>query len=613
MTYNRTIAILALLLAAACNPAPEEEKPDVSPADKIQITVAPSRASIEMGETVQLTATVTSNNPDKERTVSWSSSAESIAIVSDDGLVTGQWVGTATITAKCGNASANCAITVTAGSSAGVYPTGSDPMYVWPLGGEGKISVVSASNWTLSCDAPWVTISPSSGSGTNANVIVSTTPNKQDEYRTAIIRFESDEGSKGLAITQHGNIFRTTLLKTRKVSHAFRIDYTSGVKFSKLIVILPYAETDQYQTIRESEYGDATLATSPEGVKYLYYAGTSNFPSSGSNVVKHDFTVDLQLLETDFSKITQRDIPYDTDQAWYKRYTGKSTDSDGSQMIDPTHSWIVANANSLWDESGGDVIEYARLCYEFVADSFTYGMYDGDNSVNAIIERMSGDCGNQHVIWMSLMRAKGVPARPIVMYSPDDFTHVRAEFCVAGYGWIPVDVTYHQGGGDYFGRFTDDNLVVMNHEFAFKATAGSDNFNIGLLQVVAWWYWYYGSGTVDGDISLTYADLEMVDWGICGTMQSPEWDVKFPIPMTKEGEWWVARNLAVGSSDEFKFVHNNSWDVNFGGWATSFDSPVSLSQNGPNICPGYNGSIDVYLNVDTATAYYLQAGSTFTH
>lgn len=613
MTYNRTIAILALLLAAACNPAPEEEKPDVSPADKIQITVAPSRASIEMGEIVQLTATVTSNNPDKERTVSWSSSAESIATVSDDGLVTGQWVGTATITAKCGNASANCAITVTAGSSAGVYPTGSDPMYAWPLGGEGKISVVSASNWTLSCDAPWITISPSSGSGTNANVIVSTTPNKQDEYRTAVIRFESDEGSKGFAITQHGNIFRTTLLKTRKVSHAFRIDYTSGVKFSKLIVILPYAETDQYQTIRESEYGDATLATSPEGVKYLYYAATSNFPSSGSNVVKHDFTVDLQLLETDFSKITQRDIPYDTDQAWYKRYTGKSTDSDGSQMIDPTHSWIVANANSLWDESGGDVIEYARLCYEFVADSFTYGMYDGDNSVNAIIERMSGDCGNQHAIWMSLMRAKGVPARPIVMYSPDDFTHVRAEFCVAGYGWIPVDVTYHQGGGDYFGRFTDDNLVVMNHEFAFKATAGSDNFNIGLLQVVAWWYWYYGSGTVDGDISLTYTDLEHVDWGICGTMQSPEWDVKFPIPMTKEGDWWVARDLAVSSGDEFKFVHENSWDVNFGGWATSFDSPVSLSQNGPNICPGYNGSIDVYLNVDTATAYYLQAGSTFTH
>ena len=96
-------------------------------------------------------------------------------------------------------------------------------------------------------------------------------------------------------------------------------------------------------------------------------------------------------------------------------------------------------------------------------------------------------------------------------------------------------------------------------------------------------------------------------------MQSPEWDVKFPIPMTKEGDWWVARDLAVSSGDEFKFVHENSWDVNFGGWATSFDSPVSLSQNGPNICPRYNGSIDVHLNVDTATAYYLQAGSTFTH
>ena len=139
-----------------------------------------------------------------------------------------------------------------------------------------------------------------------------------------------------------------------------------------------------------------------------------------------------------------------------------------------------------------------------MANTFTYGIYDGDNSVNAIIERMSGDCGNQHAIWLSLMRAKGVPARPLVMYSPDDFTHVRAEFCVAGYGWIPVDVTYHQGGGDYFGRFTDDNLVVMNHEFAFKATAGTDKFNIGLLQVVAWWFWCSGPVNADGETSLTF-------------------------------------------------------------------------------------------------------------
>lgn len=616
---NSLFTLMAFALLFACTP--EQNKPSGTEdseggKDKTvhvtDIHLDRLSATIKEGESIMLIATVTPENADN-KSVSWSSSSNTVATVDANGKVTGIKAGTATITARCESASANCTITVTTGVQVGIYPTSSDPMYAWSLGGEDKISVVSAGNWTLSCDAPWLTISQTSGSGTNDNVVISTVPNKQDDDRTAVIRFESNEGSQEFSITQHCNIFRTTFLKTRKLSHAFKVYYTSGVRFSKLIVMLPYAETDQYQTIRESQYGNATLATSSEGVKYLYYTGTNNFPASGSDVVKHDFTVDFQLLETDFSKITQRNLPYDTEQAWYKRYTGKSTDTDGSQMIDPTHSWVVSNANSLWDKSGGDVIEYARLCYEFVAESFTYGIYDGDNSVNAIIGRMSGDCGNQHAIWMSLMRAKGVPARPIVMYSPDDFTHVRAEFCVAGYGWIPVDVTYHQGGGDYFGRFTDDNLVVMNHEFAFKAKIGSDNFNIGLLQVVAWWYWVYVSGTVDGDISLTYADIKTVDWGICGTMQSPQWDVQFPIPMAKEGDWWVARDLKVSSGDEFKFVHNNSWKVNFGGRAISFDSPVSLWQDGPNICPGYNGNIDVYLNVDTATAYYLQAGSTFTH
>lgn len=47
----------------------------------------------------------------------------------------------------------------------------------------------------------------------------------------------------------------------------FRFNYDIGDNITKLIVMLPYAETDQYQTIRESEYGDATLATSPEGVQ----------------------------------------------------------------------------------------------------------------------------------------------------------------------------------------------------------------------------------------------------------------------------------------------------------------------------------------------------------
>jgi hypothetical protein len=334
-------------------------------------------------------------------------------------------------------------------------------------------------------------------------------------------------------------------------------------------------------------------------------------PQQGSIEIEHTYTVDFQYLETDFSKIIHRDLPYDTESALYKRYTSRCTADAGYQMIDPAHPWVVSQAESLWSQSGGDPVEYARLCYEKVASAFSYGIYDGDNSVDEILDRMSGDCGNQHAVWLSLMRCKGIPARPVVMNSPDDFTHVRGEFCVAGYGWIPVDVTYHQGGGDYFGKFTNDHLVVMNRDFSFKPLpVGGESFHINLHQVVTWWYWYYGSGQVTGDYSLTYADIpEPVDaeWGITGTMVFPQWTTESPIPMTLEGNWWVARGVNLEASDKFKFIHNNSWDVNRGGTFSGLGNVFSMTQDGPDILPGINGSVDIYMNADTYQAYLIEA------
>ena len=73
-----------------------------------------------MGGTARLTATV---KPDEAtvKTVQWSSSDDSVATVAADGTVTAVKEGTATITAKCGEKSADCAVTVKA--AAPVSPT----------------------------------------------------------------------------------------------------------------------------------------------------------------------------------------------------------------------------------------------------------------------------------------------------------------------------------------------------------------------------------------------------------------------------------------------------------------------------------------------------------
>ena len=77
------------------------------------ISISPTREVITVGETLQLSATVTPPNA-TNRTVSWLSSSTAIASVSSSGIVTAVAEGVATITAKAGDKSATCTITVRA-------------------------------------------------------------------------------------------------------------------------------------------------------------------------------------------------------------------------------------------------------------------------------------------------------------------------------------------------------------------------------------------------------------------------------------------------------------------------------------------------------------------
>ena len=79
------------------------------------ITLDKTTATVEEGATVTLTATVTPDNA-TDKTVTWSTSNEAIATVSG-GVVTGVKAGEVTITAKAGDKSATCTVTVTAKQS----------------------------------------------------------------------------------------------------------------------------------------------------------------------------------------------------------------------------------------------------------------------------------------------------------------------------------------------------------------------------------------------------------------------------------------------------------------------------------------------------------------
>src|SRR5207302_720893 len=79
------------------------------------VDVTPPSASVQAGQTVQLTGTprVAGGNPLSGRTVTWSSSNTSVATVSNSGLVSAVTPGSATITAASEGKSGTSTITVT--------------------------------------------------------------------------------------------------------------------------------------------------------------------------------------------------------------------------------------------------------------------------------------------------------------------------------------------------------------------------------------------------------------------------------------------------------------------------------------------------------------------
>ena len=80
--------------------------------DPTGITLNKSTASVEVGKTTQLNATLQPSGA--TGTITWTSSNNSVASVNNNGRVTGVAEGTATITATCGSYHASCTVTVTA-------------------------------------------------------------------------------------------------------------------------------------------------------------------------------------------------------------------------------------------------------------------------------------------------------------------------------------------------------------------------------------------------------------------------------------------------------------------------------------------------------------------
>lgn len=116
------------------------------------VTLDRETAEIIAGESIKLTATVEPGDA-TNRTVTWTSSASSVASVAQDGTVTAHTAGTAVITAKAGEKSATCTVTVIADE---FYPTPSS-VSLPTEGGTFVVTVTAVRSYHLSSKPDWIT------------------------------------------------------------------------------------------------------------------------------------------------------------------------------------------------------------------------------------------------------------------------------------------------------------------------------------------------------------------------------------------------------------------------------------------------------------------------
>ena len=123
------------------------------PAAVASVTVSPAAASVSVGATLQLTATLKdgSGNVLTGRSVIWASNTPAVAPASGSGLVTGLVVGTATVTATSGGQSGSAAVTVTPMSApTPLYTLGNGTnYYVAPSGSDGNPCTATAPCYTM--------------------------------------------------------------------------------------------------------------------------------------------------------------------------------------------------------------------------------------------------------------------------------------------------------------------------------------------------------------------------------------------------------------------------------------------------------------------------------
>ncbi len=237
-----------------------------------------------------------------------------------------------------------------------------------------------------------------------------------------------------------------------------------GTHPESLVIALPVPQTNEYQQISDFDFPEEGLLRtfSENGSRYLLLQFT---PDNPFHPFKMRYDAVLYDIRADWSRLGEFH-PYNKKSEIYQRYTGSSGD-----CVDPKNTRIKNIAAEL-DAASSNPLEFAHRAYLYVSDHFQYR--DPDLNLiplSEVLRNGGGHCGNLTSVFVSLLRAQGIPARHLTGKRPGIDTdynscHIWSDFYLEGYGWIPVDVsqrTQAKRKGDWFGQVFPSTGLIVNH------------------------------------------------------------------------------------------------------------------------------------------------------
>lgn len=161
-------------------------------------------------------------------------------------------------------------------------------------------------------------------------------------------------------------------------------------------------------------------------------------------------------------------------------------------------------------------IDFAKRALQSMRRQFKYEYRNEmDRRAAAVCKVGKSDCGGLSVVFVSILRANGVPARVLggrwaesvkkaekLGDVPYNQTHIKSEFFAAGVGWVPVDASFaiqhdmSKEGLQYFGNDLGD-FVVLHVDPDLVVDAGTfGKKTIEWMQTAG--YWVSGPGNFNG-------------------------------------------------------------------------------------------------------------------